>query len=301
MRLLASGKVRELYEVRSGLLVMVASDRISAFDVVFEEEIPQKGRVLTATSAYWYQETSSIARNSFVSADPEDVAREVGDEPWAQAHSGCAMIVQAAQMLPLECIVRSRLAGSAAAEYERNGTVHGLEMPAGLVLGDPLPEPLFTPSTKAASGHDVNIDFRGAAELVGAQLVAQAREICLALFEAASHQLSRAGLVLADTKFELGLLEGSLVLCDEVVTPDSSRIWAADALHRGTPPPSFDKQPLRDWAMQSGWDGSPPPPRLPAPVVEATSRRYVESYERMTGRFLDDWYGPAPVTEATQD
>ncbi len=285
------GKVRELYDAGEGMLVMVASDRVSAFDVVFAEPVPDKGRVLTAMSAYWYGELAPLAPGCLVSADPAVLARRVGG--WADLGepAGRAMLVRRADMLPLECIVRGRLAGQAFAEYARAGTVHGTPLPPGLRLADPLPEPMFTPSTKAAVGHDENIDFARAADLVGREAATAARDLCLALFGRAAAKVAEAGLVLADTKFELGYVDGVLTLCDEVVTPDSSRLWPADQVVPGTTPPAFDKQPLRDWADGLDWDKRPPPPPLPAEVVAATSARYAAAYERVTGRRLDDWYG----------
>jgi len=272
---------------------MVASDRISAFDVVFAEPIPDKGRVLTAMTAFWCDELADVAEPAFVTADPSELASRVPGIADLGEVAGRAMLVRQAEMVPLECIVRGYLAGQAAEEYARSGTVHGAAMPAGLRLGDRLAEPMFTPSTKAAAGHDENIGFEAAAGLVGAGLAERLRDVCLALYDRAAARVAEAGLILADTKFELGLIDRRLVLCDEVVTPDSSRLWPADAVVPGSPPPSFDKQPLRDWAAAGGWDRQPPPPPLPDEVVAATSARYVAAYERVTGRSLADWYGPA--------
>jgi phosphoribosylaminoimidazole-succinocarboxamide synthase len=294
--LIRSGKVRDLYDAGPELLLMVASDRVSAFDVVFVEPIPEKGRVLTATTAFWCDVLADVVEHAFLTAEPAELAARVAGSGDLGDVAGRAMLVRRAEMVPLECIVRGYLAGQAAEEYARTGTVHGTPLPPGLRLGDRLPEPLFTPSTKAEVGHDQNIDFDAAAALVGAGLAAQLREICLALYSRAAARVSEAGLILADTKFEFGLVDGRLVLCDEVVTPDSSRLWPAEAVVPGTPPPSFDKQPLRDWAASGGWDRRPPPPPLPAEVVRATSERYVAAYERVTGRRLADWYGPGPVS-----
>ncbi len=207
--------------------------------------------------------------------------------------AGRAMLVRRAEMIPLECIVRGYLAGQAFEEYARHGTVHTVPMPPGLRLADRFAAPIFTPSTKAEAGHDVNIDFDAAIAIVGERTAAEAREACLALYERAAARAAEAGFVLADTKFELGRIGGRLVLCDEVVTPDSSRLWPADAVVPGTTPPAFDKQPLRDWASAQDWDRTPPPPALPDEVVRTTSERYVAAYERVTGRSLADWYGPA--------
>jgi phosphoribosylaminoimidazole-succinocarboxamide synthase len=288
------GKVRELYDAGPGLLLMVASDRISAFDVVFAEPIPDKGRVLTAMTAFWCEELADLAPGSLVTADPAAIARQVD---WVGALgdvAGRAMLVRRASMLPLECIVRGYLAGQAWQEYEARGTVHGTPMPAGLLLADRLPAPMFTPSTKAEVGHDQNIDFDAAVALVGAATAEAARDLCFGLYERAAARAARAGFVLADTKFELGLVEDRLTLCDEVVTPDSSRLWPADEVVPGHTPPAFDKQPLRDWADARGWDKQPPPPPLPDDVVAGTSARYVAAYERVTGRTLSDWYGARP-------
>ncbi len=291
--LLRSGKVRDLYATGADTLLMVASVRVSAFDVVFAEPIPEKGRVLTAMSAFWYEETRDIVENSLVSTDPAEIEGVLGDLSALGDVAGRAMLVHRAEMLPLECIVRGYLAGQAFEEYERSGTVHGQPMPPGLRLADRLPEPVFTPSTKAEVGHDLNIDLAAAAEIVGERTVTEAGEVCLALYRRAAARAADAGLILADTKFELGRIRGRLVLCDEVVTPDSSRLWPADAVVPGTTPPAFDKQPLRDWASAQDWDRTPPPPPLPREVVEATSARYIAAYERVTGRSLADWYGPA--------
>ena len=201
------------------------------------------------------------------------------------------MLVQRAEMLQIECIVRGYLAGQAHEEYERSGTVHGTRLPAGLKLADRLAEPMFTPSTKAAEGHDVNIDFTRAIDLVGSEAAHAARDICLELYTRAAARAADVGFILADTKFELGYVDGVLCLCDEVCTPDSSRLWPVDQVVPGTTPPAFDKQPLRDWLAAQPWDRTPPPPPLPARVTEALSARYVAAYERVTGRSLADWYG----------
>ncbi|MGH9088791.1 MAG: phosphoribosylaminoimidazolesuccinocarboxamide synthase [Acidimicrobiales bacterium] len=288
------GKVRELYDAGHGLLLMVASDRISAYDVVFAEPIPEKGRVLTAMTAFWCEELVDLAPGTVVAADPAEIAARVPDLLGGDlALAGRALLVRRAEMLSIECIVRGYLAGQAYDEYATSGTVHGTPMPAGLRLADRLPEPMFTPSTKAEEGHDLNIGFDEAAAVVGRAAAEEARRISLALYRRAAERAATAGFVLADTKFELGYVDGVLSLCDEVVTPDSSRLWPADRVVSGTPPPAFDKQPLRDWAASGGWDKRPPPPPLPPEVVRATSERYVAAYERVTGRRIADWYGAA--------
>lgn len=289
--LLHTGKVRALYDAGDGLLLVVASDRISAYDVVFAEPIPDKGRVLTAMTAFWCEELADVAPGALVTADPGEIRERLGRTAAPADLEGRALLVRRAEMLDIECIVRGRLAGQAYDEYVAMGTVHGIPMPSGLRLADPLPEPLFTPSTKAKEGHDLNIGFEDAAAIVGERAAAEAREISLALFGRAAERAAAAGFVLADTKFELGYVDGALCLCDEVVTPDSSRLWPLEGVVPGEVPPAFDKQPLRDWAASSGWDKRPPPPPLPADIVRATSDRYVAAYERVTGRRLSDWYG----------
>jgi phosphoribosylaminoimidazole-succinocarboxamide synthase len=286
---LHSGKVRDLFAVGEDLL-LVASDRLSAFDVVMAEPIPDKGRVLTAMTHYWVREAVPVP-TALLTCDPTEIrelAPEVSDHPeWA----GRMTLARRAQMVPLECIVRARLAGQAFEEYAQSGTIHSMAAPAGLRLADPLPEPIFTPSTKAAAGHDVNISLDEAAALVGRETLEGAEALSLTLFARAAAALEAVGLVLADTKFELGFVEGRLVVCDEVVTPDSSRIWPAEGIVAGVTPPSFDKQPFRDWLSAQPWDRTPPPPRVPTAIVAETAARYVECYERVTGRSLDDWYG----------
>jgi phosphoribosylaminoimidazole-succinocarboxamide synthase len=285
---LYSGKVRDIFAVDDDLLLMVASDRISAFDVVLAEPIPHKGRVLTAMTVHWLDALSDLAPSHLVSADPARLppeAQELGDV------AGRAMLVRRAEMLPIECIVRGYLAGSGWKEYQSSGTLHGTPLPPGLGQADRLPEPLFTPSTKATEGHDLNISFDQAVELVGKEVAGAARELCVEAYRRAHAAAEAQGIIVADTKFELGFIDGRLSLCDEVLTPDSSRFWPADGWEPGTNPPSFDKQPVRDWLESSGWDKTPPPPALPAEVVNATSERYVTAYERICGRRLAEWYG----------
>lgn len=301
MRLVHSGKVRDLYDVGEGRLLIVTSDKISAFDVVMNETIPDKGRVLTAMTAYWYGEMADIVPTTLISAGPEKIAGllhsdldldlDLGVGLSISAIAGRAMLVKRAEMLPIECIVRGYLAGQAFDEYMSEGTVHGTRLPKGLQMADRLSEPIFTPSTKAQEGHDENISFSKAVDLVGLQAASEARDICLALYDRAATQALDSGFILADTKFELGYVDGVLSLCDEVCTPDSSRWWPADEVVSGQVPPSFDKQPLRDWLAAQDWNKMPPPPTLPAEIVEATSIRYRQSYERVTGRSLSDWYG----------
>ena len=286
-----SGKVRELYDAGVGRLLMVASDRVSAFDVIMAEPIADKGRVLTAMTWFWAEEMADVVPGCFLTADPTEIAAALGGRDLPAEWAGRATLVERADMLQLECIVRGYLAGQAYEEYEKAGTVHGTAMPKGLRLADQLPEPMFTPSTKATEGHDLNIDFAAAVDLVGREAAEAAQFVSLELYRRAAARCAAAGFVLADTKFELGYVDGALCLCDEVCTPDSSRLWPADQVVPGTTPPAFDKQPLRDWLAAQPWDRTPPPPPLPAEVTTAMSERYVAAYERVSGRSLSDWYG----------
>ncbi len=283
---LYSGKVRDIYDAGSDALVIVASDRLSAFDVVMEEPVRDKGRVLTAISAFWFDRLSDIAANHLISTDVDDFPDGARREELA----GRSMYVRRADMLPIECIVRGYLSGSAWKEYQRSGTVHGQRMPEGLLESDRLPEPIFTPSTKAVDGlHDENIDYAKAVELVGADVAAQASEMTLRLYAAGAAHAAERGIIFADTKFELGFVDGELVVADEMLTPDSSRFWPADEWEPGTTPPSFDKQPIRDHLETLDWDKTPPPPPLPSEVIESARARYVEGYERLTGSAFANW------------
>ena len=286
-----SGKVRELYDAGEDRLVMVASDRVSAFDVIMAEPIPDKGRVLTAMTCFWFDEMADVVPGTLLAADPVEISAALGGVSLPPEWAGRAVLVRRAEMLPLECIVRGYLAGQAWEEYERSGRVHGMEMPEGLLLASKLEKPIFTPSTKAAQGHDLNIGMAEAVDLVGAESALAAQAVCLELYRRAAARAAAAGFILADTKFELGYVDGVLCLCDEVCTPDSSRLWPADAVVPGTTPPAFDKQPLRDWLAEQPWDRTPPPPPLPPEVTTAMSERYIAAYERVTGRSLGDWYG----------
>jgi len=288
LTLVHRGKVRELYAVGDDRLLMVASDRISAFDVVLAEPIPDKGRVLSAMTVHWLDALSDLAPSHLVTADPAELppeAAELGDI------AGRAMLVRKAEMLPVECIVRGYLAGSGWKEYQASGTLHGMGLPAGLRQADRLPEPLFTPSTKATEGHDENISFDEAAEILGKETAGAARDLCVEAYRRAHGAAEAHGIIVADTKFELGWVDGELTLCDEVLTPDSSRFWPADEWEPGTNPPSFDKQPVRDWLEAQPWDKTPPAPPLAPEVVTETSERYITAYERICGRRLADWYG----------
>jgi phosphoribosylaminoimidazole-succinocarboxamide synthase len=278
---IASGKVREIYQADPDTLLLVASDRISTYDVVHPTAIPDKGMVLTGLSAFWFEKTAEIVPGHLVSVT-EGVPAEV---------RGRAMSVRRLEMLAVECVVRGYLSGSGWKDYQRSGAVCGVELPAGLRESDRLPEPIFTPTTKATAGHDEAVDFEGAVELIGGRALAErVREVSLAVYAtAAAHALER-GIILADTKFELGLdADGNLTLGDEVCTPDSSRFWPADQYEPGRSQPSFDKQYVRDWASGTGWDRTPPAPPIPDQVVARTREKYLEGYERITGEPFAGW------------
>jgi phosphoribosylaminoimidazole-succinocarboxamide synthase len=270
----ASGKVREIYELGPDRLLLVASDRISTFDVVLPTEIPDKGRVLTGLSAFWFGMTHDVCANHLLGVRPDGRSTE------------CRRL----EMLPLECIVRGYLAGSGWRDYRRSGQTSGHVLPEGLVESDRLPEPIFTPSTKAAEGHDENIDAAAAAELVGRHRFHEVETVALELYRVASSHAAGRGILIADTKFEFGLDgRGTLVLADEAFTPDSSRFWPADEYEPGRPQPSFDKQYVRDYCESLGWDKSSPGPELPGEIVAGTRARYVEAFERLTGRGFEEY------------
>jgi phosphoribosylaminoimidazole-succinocarboxamide synthase len=275
----AQGKVRDIFEAGADLM-MVATDRISAYDVVLPQPIPGKGQVLTGMSLHWFELTQELVANHLITADATAFpAPFTGDATLA----GRAMLVRMAKVVPIECVARGYLSGSGWKEYRTKGSVCGIELPNGLVESDRLPEPIFTPATKEVTGHDINISLAEMAERVGQGLAERLKELTLSLYEfAAAHALER-GIVLADTKFEFGFADGELILIDEVLTPDSSRFWPADLYSPGGPQPSFDKQFVRDWLDASGWDHEPPPPDLPRDVIEQTAGRYREAYERITG------------------
>jgi phosphoribosylaminoimidazole-succinocarboxamide synthase len=284
-----SGKVRDIYAVGDDRLLMVTSDRMSAFDVVMAEPIPHKGRVLTAMSAHWFEVLGDVVGNHLISLDPADLPEGASD--GTDDLAGRIMLCHKAEMLPIECIVRGYLTGSAWKEYQKAGTMHGQVLPAGLQESEQLPEPVFTPSTKADTGHDENISFDAAVALVGEEVAAKARTVSLELYTRGAELARERGIIIADTKFELGFVDGELVVCDEVLTPDSSRFWPEDQWKPGTTPPSFDKQPLRDYLETLDWDKTPPPPALPDEVVAATRDRYIEGYERITGNTFAQWPG----------
>jgi phosphoribosylaminoimidazole-succinocarboxamide synthase len=289
LRHVYSGKVRDVYDPDDGTLLFVATDRMSAFDVVMNEPVPDKGRVLTAMTTFWLDRLKDIAPSHLVTVDPAEFPAGASSIPDV---AGRAMVVRKAEMLKIECIVRGYLSGSALKEYKANGTMNGQPLPAGLQESERLPEPVFTPSTKADAGdHDENISYEQACGIVGEDVADEARSISLAAYSAGAEWAAERGIIIADTKFELGWIDGRLAICDEVLTPDSSRFWPADGWKPGATPPSFDKQPLRDWLEATGWDKKPPPPALPADVVAASRERYVTAYERITGLSFADWHG----------
>lgn len=282
-----SGKVRDIYVLDEDLWLLVASDRLSAFDVVMAERVPHKGRVLTAMSAYWFSNLPEGVGSHLVSTDVIDVVSDAESAGLL----GRSMICRTAEMLPIECIVRGYLSGSAWKEYRQTQTVHGQPIEAGLVESQQLAEPIFTPSIKAESGHDINISYAEAVNLIGTDAAEMARDISLRLYRSGVERAAQHGIVIADTKFELGYINGEMVVADEVMTPDSSRFWPADDCEPGTTPPSFDKQPVRDFLETLDWDKSPPPPPMPEAVIAATQQRYIDAYERITGLSFADWPG----------
>ncbi|MGA0068291.1 MAG: phosphoribosylaminoimidazolesuccinocarboxamide synthase [Miltoncostaeaceae bacterium] len=323
MSLILRGKVREVHDVGDGRLVMVTSDRISAYDVVMPTEIPGKGQVLTGLSVHWFARMAALVPNHLLGWRLSEMP-----DGWRKKElAGRVMLVKALDMLPVECVVRGYLIGSGWRDYQATGATSGVTLPPGLEQADRLPEPIFTPAAKAEVGeHDENITMDDVVATVGPELAAEMESVSIAVYERAAADCAKAGIILADTKFEMGVapnpgdshpsgdshhagggasgsdvsgtgtvtdtgvaVRSSLTLADEVCTPDSSRFWPADTWQPGTSPPSFDKQYLRDWLDQSGWDHSPPGPELPADVVAGTRERYVEAYERITGRSFDEW------------
>ena len=274
-------------------LLLVASDRVSAFDVVLREPVPHKGAVLTQLSAFWFERLAHVISSHFLSADADEiVARIPSLEPFRAAVTGRAMLVRRTTPVPFECVVRGYIAGSAWAEYTRSGTLAGEPLPGGLVESARLDPPIFSPATKAVAGHDENVTFAHLAQTVGRPLAEQLRQATLGLYEAGRAHAGPRGIIIADTKFEFGTTpNGRLLVIDEILTPDSSRFWPADRYHPGRSQPSFDKQPLRDYLaglkQQGQWDGDAPPPPLPPEVVRATSERYLEAYRRLTGTKLE--------------
>ena len=275
------GKVRNVYDLGDSLL-MVVTDRISAFDVVFDELIPDKGKVLSSISAFWFDFTKDIIPNHVITTDPKEYP--MGLDKFEEELKGRSMLVKKAEMLPAECIVRGYLEGSALKEYKKSGTVGGMKMPEGLVQGDKLPEPLFTPSTKADEGHDINITFEQLIDLLGEEDATALKEAALKLYTSVSEYALTKGLILADTKFEFGKIDGKLVVADEMFTPDSSRFWDAADYEPGRAQKSFDKQYLREWLETLDWDKTYPAPHLPQEIIDKTAEKYRECYSRITGK-----------------
>jgi phosphoribosylaminoimidazole-succinocarboxamide synthase len=280
------GKVRDMYRTQAGI-VMVASDRISAYDVVLPTPIPDKGAVLTGLSTYWFDRTTGIVPNHMISTQPDDYPPEA--KQHADELRGRSMLVREADPVLIECVARGYITGSGWKEYKDNGTVCGITLPKGLVESEQLPEPIFTPATKADTGHDENISFERAADIAGIELMTALRDLTLELYSFAATHARERGIIIADTKFEFGITDGDILLIDEALTPDSSRFWPASEYEPGRGQPSFDKQYVRDWLDASGWDHSPPGPDLPADVVANTRGKYVEAYERITGTSFDGW------------
>jgi len=278
-----SGKVREVFDLGDSFL-LVASDRISAFDVIMPNGIPRKGEVLTQISHFWFEKFASLVPNHLLAGANDPLPKNL--QPFADKLAKRSMIVKKARPLAIECIVRGYLSGSGLKEYKKSQTVCGIKLPAGLVDSSELPEPIFTPSTKAEEGHDENINFEQACKIVGTELATQARDLSLIIYKAGRDYARQRGIIIADTKFEFGLFEDKLILIDEVLTPDSSRFWPADQYAPGRGQPSFDKQFVRDYLETLTWDKTPPGPQLPDDVVAKTSAKYLEAYEKLTGKKL---------------
>jgi phosphoribosylaminoimidazole-succinocarboxamide synthase len=292
--LIRRGKVREVYEVDANHLLIVASDRVSAFDVVMREPVPRKGAVLTQISAFWFEQLADVFPSHYLTARTAEILDRVpGLAGMERELAGRAMLVRRAPPVPFECVVRGYLSGSAWAEYRDRGTLAGEPLPSGLVESQRLETPLFSPATKAESGHDLNVTFADVAAALGQKLAVRLRDASFALYAAGRDYAAKRGIIIADTKFEFGIDDaGNLMLIDELLTPDSSRFWPAEQYSAGRGQPSFDKQPLRDYLASlkaaSQWNGEAPPPALPAQVVEATSRRYLEAYRLLTGSELSE-------------
>ncbi|MCU0223040.1 MAG: phosphoribosylaminoimidazolesuccinocarboxamide synthase [Acidobacteria bacterium] len=281
--LLSRGKVRDIYDLGDRLL-LIATDRISAFDVVLPQPIPDKGKVLNQLSAFWFGWSAPLVGNHLVSADAVDFPAVL--EPFRPVLEGRSSLVRKAAMFPVECVARGYLSGSGWKEYRQSGTVCGIRLPAGLKESDKLPEPIFTPATKEETGHDINISFEQAASIVGNEAAAELRRLTLEIYSRAAAYAAERGIVIADTKFEFGVIDGKIAICDEMLTPDSSRFWPADRYAPGGPQPSFDKQFVRDFLESIRWDKNPPAPDLPADVIAGTRARYVEALTILSGRGL---------------
>lgn len=276
------GKVRDVYEVGKDMLLMVATDRISAFDVVFDDLIPDKGRVLTGISEFWFNFCEDIIGNHLVTTDVSEYP--MGLSRFREELRGRSMLVKRVKMVEAECIVRGYLEGSGLKDYRATGEISGIKLPEGLKQADRLPEPIFTPSTKAKEGHDINVSYEYVKEQIGEELASQLKEKSISLYKKASEYALSRGIILADTKFEFGMLDGKLVVADEMFTPDSSRFWELSDYEPGRAQKSFDKQYLREYLETLDWDKTPPAPKLPAEVIEKTRAKYIEAYERITGK-----------------
>jgi phosphoribosylaminoimidazole-succinocarboxamide synthase len=287
------GKVRDVYEAGDERLLLVATDRISAFDVVLPNPIPDKGRVLTGLTLFWLERTRDLIANHLLSADRRDFPEPFRSEP---ALAGRAMLTRKATVVPVECVARGFLTGSGLKQYRAEGHVCGVPLPPGLDEAHELPEPIFTPTTKAQEGHDLPLTFEQTVDLVGRGLAEKLREITIALYERGAEVAAERGILVADTKFEFGFADGELILIDEVLTPDSSRFWPGDGYTPGRVQPSFDKQFVRDWLDASGWDHEPPAPDLPSEVIGRTASKYREAYERVTGDRWDHYRHRMGVT-----
>ena len=289
--LLHRGKVRDTYTIDDNLLLMVTTDRISAFDVVLPTGIPEKGRVLTKISSFWFDKTKHLVPNHLVAlSDAPQAASLAGDSALVadlpEEIGRQSMIVKKAQRIDIECVVRGYITGSAWSEYRRHGTVSGQPMPEGLLEGQPFPAPLFTPTTKAEEGHDENMSHQEVVDMVGEEMAQRLEDLTIAVYQFGHDYAKERGVILADTKMEFGLLDGELILIDELLTPDSSRFWDPEGYELGRTPPSFDKQFVRDWLTDQGWDREPPAPELPDDIVSKTTERYLEAYQRITGEQL---------------
>ena len=297
-RLRARGKVRDVYDAGDDRLLLVATDRISAFDVVLPDPIPDKGRVLTGLSSFWFSRTTDLIPNHVLSTDPAAFPPPFADEP---ALAGRATLVRKARVVPMECVARGYLSGSGWAQYGETGSVCGIALPDGLAESARLPAPIFTPTTKAETGHDLPLDPDEAAELVGKGLYERLKELTLGIYDRLADTAAANGIIVADTKLEFGFADGELLLIDEVGTPDSSRFWPADTYAPGGAQPSFDKQYVRDWLDGSGWDREPPPPTIPPDVVEGTGARYREAYDRITEEPFDRYRVRSGATTLDDD
>lgn len=283
VKVFKEGKVREVYDLEDSLL-LVATDRISAFDSILPNGIPEKGRVLTQLSVYWFNQIADIVKSHLISSDVNDYPDVLDD--YKNILEGRSMLVKKADVIPIECVVRGYLSGSAWKEYQKDKSVCGISLPGELVESDRLAEPIFTPATKADSGHDINISEKEAGNIIGADVVGKIRDYSLAIYKLAADESSKKGIILADTKFEFGFKDGEIIIVDEALTPDSSRFWPADDYEPGRAQKSFDKQYVRDYLESIGWDKEPPAPELPEEIVKNTSATYIEAYERITGKSL---------------